>query len=224
MEIICEQCKAKLNIPVEKIPQGQKVTVQCPKCRHKLALEYQSPKKEDKIPTSQDKTDQQVSPPEMDYEYEDDDLSLVFYEEGVKLALVMGNEINGSEGLEKTIKKLGYKSILAKSTRDAIGKMRFHHFDLMILSDRFDGIELGASPILQYINHLPMSITRRIFLALIGDSFKTMDHMMAFTMSANLVINRADLDTLTAILVHAVSDHDKFYKVFMDVLAELGKV
>lgn len=224
MEIICEQCKAKLNIPVEKIPQGQKVTVQCPKCRHKLALEYQSPKKEDKIPTGQDKTDQQVSPPEMDYEYEDDDLSLVFYEEGVKLALVMGNEINGTEGLEKTIEKLGYKSILAKSTRDAIGKMRFHHFDLMILSDRFDGIELGESPILQYINHLPMSIRRRIFLALIGDSFKTMDHMMAFTMSANLVINRADLDTLTAILVHAVSDHDKFYKVFMDVLAELGKV
>jgi uncharacterized protein YbaR (Trm112 family) len=224
MEIICEQCKAKLNIPVEKIPQGQRVIIHCPKCKHKLTLEYNSPKKEDKAPVTQDKTDQEVSTPEIDDGYEDEDLSLVFYEEGVKLALVMENEISGTEKLERTIEKLGYRSVSAKSTRDAIGKMRFHHFDLMILSDLFDGIELEESPVLQYLNHLPMSIRRRIFLALIGDTFKTMDHMMAFAMSANLVINRRDLDTITAILVHAVSDHDKFYKVFMDVLAELGKV
>ncbi len=101
--------------------------------------------------------------------------------------------------------------------------MRFHTFDLVILTDRFDGIELGQSPVLQYLNHLSMSIRRRMFVALVGDAFNTMDHMMAFAMSANLVINRRDLDKLAGILKNAVSDNEKFYKVFMDTLSELGK-
>ena len=50
-----------------------------------------------------------------------------------------------------------------------------------------------------------------------------MDHMMAFAMSANMVINSNDLDRLTAILKHAISDNEKFYKVFKDTMAEAGK-
>ena len=58
---------------------------------------------------------------------------------------------------------------------------------------------------------------------MIGDKFRTMDHMMAFTMSANLVVNRKDLDKLSNILRRAISDNEKFYKVFMDTLKETGK-
>jgi hypothetical protein len=50
-----------------------------------------------------------------------------------------------------------------------------------------------------------------------------MDNMMAFAMSANLVVNEKDLDKLAAVLKKALSDHEKFYKVFMDTLLEVGK-
>ena len=56
------------------------------------------------------------------------------------------------------------------------------------------------------------------------EGFKTMDDMMAFALSANLVVNTKELDKLLAILKRALSDYEKFYKVFMDTLVEVGKV
>ena len=144
-------------------------------------------------------------------------------EEGVRLALVMENDAQQAEKLSEGVEELGYKYVPAENTRAAIGKMRLHQFDLVILADGFDGIELGQSPVLRYLNHLSMSIRRRIFVALIGDDLKTMDQMMAFVMSANLVINPKDMDKLTTVLKHAISDNEKFYKVFMDTLVEVGK-
>ena len=31
MEVVCEKCKAKLNIPDEKIPKGKRTIISCPK-------------------------------------------------------------------------------------------------------------------------------------------------------------------------------------------------
>ena len=223
MEIVCEKCRSRLNIPVEKIPKDQRVIVRCPKCKNKLTLEGHETKGEESVSSMQEKSGPEASTTDADYEYEDSDFTLSFFEEGAKLALIMENEISEVEKLGRAVEKLGYRFVPAHNTRDAMGNIRFHGFDLMILCDRFDGMELAQSPILQYLNHLPISIRRRIFLTLIGDTFKTMDHMMAFAMSANLVINRKDLDTVTAILEHAVADNEKFYKVFIETLAQVGK-
>jgi len=215
MEIRCENCSTKLNIPDEKIPQGQRVTVSCPKCKGKLTLDDRSPKDE--------KTAPEESRADSSTAYAGEGSGLEFYDEGVKLSLVAENDPDQSEKIRQAIEGIGYKYVAAEDTNQAISNMRFHTFDLVILTDRFDGIELGQSPVLQYLNHLSMSIRRRMFVALIGDTFNTMDHMMAFTMSANLVINRRDLDKLAGILKNTVSDNEKFYKVFMDTLSEIGK-
>ena len=38
METTCEHCKAKLNIPDEKIPKNKTVKIACPKCKKKITL------------------------------------------------------------------------------------------------------------------------------------------------------------------------------------------
>jgi len=123
----------------------------------------------------------------------------------------------------QTVEALGYRYVSAENSQAAINKMRLHHFHLVLLFDRFDGVELAQSPVLEYLNNLSLSVRRTIFLALIGDGFKTMDHMMAFAMSANVVIAGKDLERLRAILQHGISDNEIFYKVFMETLAEVGK-
>ena len=158
---------------------------------------------------------QEPTMPDADFDPGEDDASLDFFEEGIKLALVLENDTQQAEKLKRTVEELNYRYVLARNTREAISKMRLHHFDLVFLPDRFDEIELAQSPVLQHINNLSMSVRRRFFLALIGDNFKTMDQMMAFAMSANMVINENDLDRLTAILKHAISDNEKFYKIFL---------
>ena len=223
MDIICEKCNTRINIPDEKIPRDQQVIVSCPKCKNRLTLNASSPRRKNATPAVEGKSGSHIKKADSDNDYWDDDASLDFFEEGAKLALVMGNEAQQIKKLGRTIEELGYRCVLANNTRDAISKMRLHYFNLVLLSEGFDGIDLAQSPILQHINNLSMSVRRRVFLALVADEFKTMDHMMAFAMSANMVINGGDLDRLTSIMQHAISDNEKFYKVFTDTMVEVGK-
>ena len=101
--------------------------------------------------------------------------------------------------------------------------MRLHHFHLVILSDGFDETESSRSPVVNYLNHVSMSVRRKVFLVLIGDNFVTMDQMMAYSVSANLVVNRKDIQKLDNVLKRGISDHEQFYKVLMDTLVEVRK-
>ncbi len=215
MEIKCDGCNTKLNIPDEKIPPDQQVTITCPKCKKKIAL--------DPTASKHRQSTQEKSNAGTVQALGGDAAALEFYEEGVKLALVAENDPGQLKKLKEAIEDVGYKYVAVEDTGQAIGKMRFHTFELVIISEDFDGIELAQSPVLQYLNHLSMTIRRRMFVALIGASFNTMDHMTAYAMSANLVVGRRDVDKLTGILKNAIADNEKFYKVFMDTLVQVGK-
>lgn len=222
MEIRCEHCNAKLNIPDEKIPSNQRIAVHCPKCKARLTLDPStagpgtSSNAMDTGPSRNRIGDTAKA-------YMAEGSALEFFEEDVRLALVADTDSEHMEKIKQALENLGYTYVAGEDTNQAISKMRFHTFELVIIADQFDGVDLGQSPVLQYLNHLAMSIRRKIFVVLTGDTFNTMDHMTAFALSANLVVNRRDLDKLEGILKNAVFDNEKFYKVFMDTLSEIGK-
>ncbi len=219
MEITCEHCKATLNIPDEKIPKSQVVRISCPKCKSKIsidtALHSANPEQEE--------SDRELKESGYDYGDYSEDEALGAHEEGTKLALVLDPDPESSGKTISEIEQLGYHCVSADNTRDAIGKMRFHLFDLVILCDGFDGQNLDNSPILNYLNNISMADRRKIFVALMGERFKSMDNLMAFAMSANAVINPKDTDKFSAMLQGAISEHERFYKVFMETLVEVGK-
>jgi len=223
MEISCKNCGAKFKIPDERIPKDRRVSVNCPKCTTKMTITSSGVTEEAQKPAATtEKAGQEAAKPDAGYGYGDDE-ALGFFEEGVKLALVATNEQKQSERFKQAVKELGYRFVWAKNTREAIGRMRLHHFDLVILDEGFDGIALNQSPVLQFLNHLSMSLRRKTFFAMVGNNLKTMDNMMAFAMSVNLVINKKDIDKLAAVLKKAISENERFYKVFMDALVEEGK-
>ena len=209
MHITCDSCVAAFKIPDEKLPLNQVVSITCPKCKGKIKVDTR-------------KSDKDIVSGETE-ELEQDSSPLEFFEEGTRLALVLSGNDGQINDISSVLEELKYKPIVAPSIQDAMGKLRLHHFDLIILSDGFDGQNLEGSPVAHYLNHLSMSVRRKIFLALVSDKFKTMDNMMAFTLSADLVIHPADLSKLRLILNKAIPDHEKFYKIFMDALKEAGK-
>jgi CheY-like chemotaxis protein len=221
MEINCESCGTRLNIPEKKIPEGQVVTASCPKCKNKLTFE--KPKQASDSRPAPDENETMSAEQASAYDYGEDDSNLEIFEEGTKLAIVMENRPELIEKMKKAVKSLGFQFVSAANTREAVSKMRLHHFDLAILSDRFDDVELSQSPILHYLNRLSMSFRRKMFVTLVGEGFKTMDGMMAFAMSSNLVVNLKDLDKLGSILKRTLGENQKFYKIFMDTSVELGK-
>lgn len=208
MDITCDSCGKTLKIPDEKLPPDQTVNISCPNCKSKIRIDTRKPDKVDESGFG---------------EYEEDTSPLDLFEEGTKLALILVGDDGQVKEINSVLEELPYKPILCASTQEAMGKLRLHHFDLIILSDGFDGQDLENNPIIHYLNHISMSIRRKTVLALLSDKFKTMDNMMAFGKSANLVINPSDISNLPLVLTKAISDNEKFYKVFMDALKEVGK-
>jgi hypothetical protein len=250
MDITCKACGSKLKIPDSKLPppQVRTVSITCPKCKSKLTIDRAKPDaglapqskgkpKPENVPTPQggqkpaapsgdpafgaEKGGERT--PIFDYEYDEDISPLDFYEEGTKLALVMDGDDKHVRDINAALQELAYKVVAPGSIREAMGKMLFHHFDVVMLSDGFDGLALQDSPAVHYLNSLSMSIRRKIYLVLLSRKFKTLDLMKAFAMSANLVVNTDDISNLALILKKGISDHEKFYKVFMDTLVETGK-
>ncbi|MBW1998646.1 MAG: zinc-ribbon domain-containing protein [Deltaproteobacteria bacterium] len=228
MEVTCDKCEGRFKVPDEKLPKGQKVRIGCPRCKNKILLDTSRASGDVQTSSGDEgkaKSGSSGQSRNEGYGYEEytEDKDLDFFEGDTKLALVMTEAGEDSEKIKRAVEKLGYRFVSTPGTRDAIGKMRFHHFDLVILSEGFDGHGLKNSPVMNYLNRLSMSVRRRIFLALISDEFKTLDSMMAYAMSANVVINSKDIDRVQAILRKATLDHERFYKVFMDTLVEVGK-
>jgi predicted Zn finger-like uncharacterized protein len=234
MEVTCTQCKTKLSVPDEKIPKDQIIRVSCPKCKNKITIDprmsaqnetsdeshaatgewhpkFEEPKRGEETEKGRDAKDDYSEGEELD-----------FFDESTKLALVLADD-DIAEKVKTAVEGLGYKYIHAPNTRDALAKLRFHRFDFILISEGFDGQELENSPIRNYLNTLSISSRRRIFLALMGDRLKSLDDMTAYTMSANSVINTKDVDKLPSIFKQGISEHEKFYKVFMDTLVDVGK-
>jgi len=201
------QCKTKLNVPDDRIPKDRIIRITCPKCKNKITIDAN-------ISTS--------NGPSPEDPFSDTGEALDFFDENAKLALVMTDD-DIAEKAKPALEELGYKYIPASNSRDALAKLRFHRFNLIFIAEGFDGQELRNSPIRNYLNAMSMSGRRRVFVALMGDNLKTMDEMTAYAMSSNIVISTKDADKLKTILKNGISEYEKFYKVFMDTLAEVGK-
>ncbi|MFO7985431.1 MAG: zinc-ribbon domain-containing protein [Desulfatiglandaceae bacterium] len=219
MEIVCENCSARLNIPDHKIPEGQRVRIKCPKCGARLTIE---PREKNMLNTHVP-SEAPSAPEDIGGGEPAEDMGLQFYGEDEKLALILDLDTPDQDILKKVLSELGYRCLMEADAEQALKRMHLYVFDLVFLTDGFANVPVEQSPIMHYINRLSMSVRRRMFLALISTRFKTMDRMTAFAMSADLVVNKKDVANLNRILDTAISDHEKFYKVFMDTLKEIGK-
>ncbi len=226
MEVTCPHCKVKLNVPNDRLPADQVVRINCPRCKNRITIEPPEGKERGRSLNEAHSEIEKAVSENTEQGKEDEigagDESLDFYDEGTRLALVLADEAIKPD-IQSAVEELGYRYIPVFNTRDALSKLRFHSFDLVFLADGFDGQEIESSPVTNYLNHLSMSSRRKIFFALFGDRFRTMDEMKAYALSANLVINPKDQDKLAAVFRRGIAEYERFYKVFNDTLVELGK-
>lgn len=217
MEVTCENCHAHLNIPDDKLPPNRRVAISCPKCKSRIIIQAHEQETGESPAVFEDEATF------IKEDYNQDYTALDTVEEGKKLAMVLAGGNPGSGVLRTAAEVLGYQVLEVKNTTEAVSRLRFHHFDLLLLQDGFGGHPADQNPILGYINSQSMSIRRKIFLALIGDHFKTRDAMTAYSLSANLVVNEKDMDKLAAILKTDIAENERFYKIFMEILVEIGR-
>jgi len=215
MDITCEHCQSKFKIADEKIPQGKATSFACPKCQQRITINATEPQE---TPTANDRG---ALASEFDFEEDDfeaEDKPFDFIEEEGKIALVCETDASVRERIVHALDLLEYHVSEAKDTRDGLRNLRYKAFDLVVVDEYFSTKDPDRNGILIYLERLHMEVRRNMFVAMITDRFRTMDYMMAFCKSVNLIINKKHIQDVEKILERNVAEHEMFYRIYKETL------
>ena len=140
-----------------------------------------------------------------------------------RLVLVCENAPERQIVIRAALEQLGYTMLPATTAEEACERLRRALFEIVIVDERFESSGVLDNAVLQMLNTMPISGRRQVFVVLLGREFKTFDNMMAYARSVNVVVNLNDLPHLPAILRKGLEDNEDFYRVFREMLAEVGK-
>ena len=191
MDITCNSCSAKFRIPDEKIPRGRVSAIPCPKCKSRIPLD--PTKKSAGSVVAELASDQS-----QDFDFAEKPFD--FMEEDGLTALLCEQNPQARQTIEGALNLMDYQITVAESARDALKRMRYHTYDLIVVNESFDTDNPRANGVVIYLERLSMATRRNMFVAMVSDRFRTMDNMMALNKSANLIINSKNIDDIGKIL------------------------
>ena len=218
MEIICESCQSKFRIADEKLPKDKTAFLKCPKCQNRISVQ---PKPSDAGPAEQPDIEEDFfSFDEDDGDgYDVSDKPFDFVEEEGKTALVCESDPMIRKAITPVLDVLEYHTTEVNNSREALKTMRYHGYDLIVVNEYFDTKDPDTNGVLIYLERLNMAVRRNIYTALISRRFRTMDHMIAFQKSVNMVVNVDNITDFDKILRRGMTDYGLFYQAYKDCLA-----
>ncbi|OQX60353.1 MAG: hypothetical protein B5M56_11140 [Desulfococcus sp. 4484_241] len=112
----------------------------------------------------------------------------------------------------------------ASDVRDALKKMRYHLYDMIVVNETFGSRSPDANSLLIYLERLKMKIRREIFVVMLTKRFKTMDHMEAFKKSVNIIVNVNDINHFEKILTRGLSEYNQFYHIYKELVRNISTI
>ena len=211
MEITCENCQSRFKLPDEKVPAGKSTRLSCPKCKGQITV----------VPPNGAGHLLKNGLEETGYDASEKPFD--FIEEEGNTALACESDPAMLKKIVDTLNLLEYHVTVSESGRDALKKMRYHQYDLVVINEAFHCTGPDTNMVLLYLERLNMSARRDIYVTMISRQYRTMDQMMAFRHSVNLIVNSKNIDDIGKIIQRGLTDHEFFYRVFKDTLKEVGR-
>jgi CheY-like chemotaxis protein len=214
-------------VPDEKMPRGRQFKATCSKCRRTIIVEPHGAFGGKGATIGVDVSLSEVADAPTAIEADLDmtsayDSPLEVLEEGAMSALVCVDEPGRLKAVKEALEDLNYYSSVASSVKEALSKLRYNQYDLVMLDEEFCGESADNNTVLRYMQPMPMSARRNIFLMLISNQGRTLDNLMAFAQSVNAVINVSDVQKVKLVVERAMADHRRFYKVYRDLVQVIG--
>jgi DNA-binding NtrC family response regulator len=150
--------------------------------------------------------------------YDASDKPFDFVEEGMNTALICESDPAVRSKIHEALAQERYHITESESAQDALKKMRFHVYQLVVANESFDTDTPDQNVIFDTLKALPMSIRRNMFVVMISPRFRTMDNMIAFSKSVNLIVNPSNLDNIGTIIQKGLTDNEAFYHVYKESL------
>jgi predicted Zn finger-like uncharacterized protein len=216
MEIVCLSCQGKFKIADGKLPAGKTASVKCPKCKSTIRIAAR-----EEAPQADATFDDLFEFDEDEGEgYDATDKPFDFIEEEGKIALVCESDALIREKIRPSLEVLEYHITEVPNSREALKKMRYHNYDLIVVNEYFDSQDPDANPLLIYLERMAMDLRRNIYVTMLTNRFRTMDHMIAFQKSVNVVLNTRNVDDFDKIIQRGIADFGLFYKVYKESMTQ----
>ncbi|MCK9229850.1 MAG: hypothetical protein M0Q23_01895 [Syntrophales bacterium] len=155
-------------------------------------------------------------------DYDAADKPFDFIEEGQQTALLCEPDEPLKSKAQAQLQESGYLVRAAATAQEALKQMRYHTFNVVIINETFDSPDPDANAVLAYLAELNMQVRRKIFVALVGTRFRTLDDMTAFNRSVNITINSENMGDIGTIIKRGVADNRAFYHVFRETMAQIA--
>jgi hypothetical protein len=143
-------------------------------------------------------------------------------EAGDRTALICITDQALSEAVAQVVQKLKYHVVVAQHSASALSRIDHDQYQLIVLEEGYGGTDLSTNPVLLCLQRLPMPVRRKSFLCLLSEQTPTLDHMAAFRVGVNLILNGADVEKMPLLLDRLIKDHEAFYAAFIDELTKRG--
>lgn len=206
MEVVCESCQARFNVPDDKIPAGKSIRAACPKCKNKITIAA--------------KDGAAMAPPDKgsagEEAYDATEKPFDFIEEDALTALICEPDPAIRDKVASVLELMEYHLTIVSSTRDALKKMRYHNYNVVIVNESFDTSNPETNGVLLFLERLPMTTRRELFVCLITSRYRTMDHMLALNKSVNMILNVKNINDFGKILSTAITENDIFYRAYKE--------
>lgn len=216
MEVSCPDCRKRFLVPEDKLPANTKAAFACPECKGKIVIDTRTEKESKKEEKKEDDVLYSLASAPADGPIE-------FFEEGTKKGLVCV-PASMKDRVVVQLAELDYKTSTAEDLRTFYMKVRYNHYDVVIVNEKIGDDGSQGGQILAYFQRLRMPIRRNIFVVLISDEYQTLHTLGAYSRSADIVVNEADLDNLREIMRKSLTQHEHFYRVFKECLQAEGRI
>ena len=209
-------------VPDEKLPDAKTAALRCPKCKEKLMVDLAALRKEKDIQKQPQKGDHYFGFDEGPEDYDVSERPFDFLEEEGKTAIICEEDPKIVKEIVTVLGIMEYTTTVVETVRDALRKMKYHMFDMVLVNENFNGSDTDSNGILIYLERLNMDVRRNIFVGLLTRQYPTMDNMAAFFRSVNMTINVKDIDKIDKILSRGINEYELFYAIYKDSAKKFG--
>jgi hypothetical protein len=223
VELTCEDCRAIIQIADERVPPNSTFRLTCPRCKRRIAVSPKAPENREagKLTVNTAVRVDEESPATGDNLREACIEDTDILQSGQSAALLCLDRDHRFEVLKSALQDIGYVVDTPASVDQALHRLRINQYQIIGLTEYFAGS--FPNPVGGYVAGLNMNVRRDVFVVLVGERFRTADHLQAFIESVDLVVHPDDLSHIGTLLIKGLREKERFYKVFTDCLTEAGK-
>lgn len=118
-----------------------------------------------------------------------------------------------------TLERAGYQVEYAESAAEALVRLGATNYALVALHPNFERVASPAeSSVHNYLARLPMTRRRHVFYLLIGPKLHTLYNLEALSLSANVVVNDADIELLPVIFKKSFQEYYELFGPLIEFL------